>query len=143
MGAEHLLLLPPGSRLERIGEEAEAALCVDRPHDVRRGVDQEPIPLLGCGQLLVELGVGDGDRRLVGEQLQELRVVLVEGADPRRLYGDRPDQPIGADQRGGHHRMDALLPNPQIALVVRECTVGEVVAGPSHAPVRGGPAGDP
>ena len=66
----------------------------------------------------------------------------VERVRGRRLDRDRADQAIRAEERRGHHRMDVLRLDARVTLVVREGRVGQVVAGPAHATLGGGHAGD-
>ena len=61
------------------------------------------------GRLVHQPGVLDGDGRLIGEQLQQAQVVLVEGP-PGPIVGDRGSPrrslPMREDRRGqgGRHR---------------------------------------
>ena len=108
-----------------------------------RVVDEVPVAALRLLQLLVQARVRDRDRHLVGEELQEDPVLLVERVPRRGLDGDGADEPIRTDEWRRHHRADALVADAGITLVVREAVVGEVVAGEADRAVRRRPAGDP
>ncbi len=135
--ADDFLRRAPGQPLHGSADEAEGTVLVGRPDHVRAVVDQEPIALLGLLEVVIEAGVGQRHRRLVGEELQDLGVLRIERGVPNRLDRDRAQQPIRADERRGHHRLHALVADALIALVVRERRVGEVVVGPDDAPLLG------
>ena len=103
-----------------------------------------PVAALGLLDLGVEAGIGERDGGLVGQQLEQLRILLAEGvrapspatvmraraADPARCSGaDIIEWICCASMRA----------SPGI---VRERLVGEVVAGPAHAALGGGHARD-
>ena len=116
------------------GDLAQCPLRVGPPRD------------LGVGPLELEdqPRVGDGDRGLVGESQQERPVVGVEGVGPVAVDGDRADDDVAVDHRGGDDREDADLAHELVAFRgVSETIVREVIAGPFDALGPDGQAGDP
>ena len=87
MLAEQLPWSAPGHPLHRVREERQPGVRPDRPDDVRRVLDEEPVALLGFGQAGEQRRVRDRDGRLVGEALEEVELL---GAGSRADVPTRP-----------------------------------------------------
>ena len=104
-----------------------------------------PIASLGLAEQLVQVGVRERDRRLVGEALEEVQLV---GRDlARRAVRDRecPDDLAGRrpERRRGHAPQPQPLGGDDVVRLVRDPRVDEVVVGPDRADLLGGEAVDP
>ena len=94
--AEELVGAPAGEPLRRrIGDEGEPRVGIDRPDEVRRVLDEVAVARLGLAEQLVEVGVGEGDRGLVGEALEEVEVVGQDLPGLPVRDGERPDHLAG------------------------------------------------
>ena len=127
----------PDHALQAVGDDVEhagrlergqqAAVDLEQP-SLRVGLASQRRRLLA--QLLVEAGVRDRDRGLAGEHLEQLGIGVVECVTRLRVDGERADGALLADERGAHHRANAVLADVSVRrLGVDEGVVDEVVAG--------------
>ena len=134
---------------------------VDRPQehrrrvaqgcDGRRDLTQRALRLDLVGELAgrhlglgVEPRIDEDDRRLVGEEAEQLGRVGVERGGLLRVDADRPDGSLRADQRCGDDGAQPELACHRIGRgVVREGVVGQVVIGHRGATLADGTARDP
>ena len=108
------------------------------------GLSQLPALAL---QLSIELGIAQGDGRLVGEGLEQGAHIVTEAARAEATDHERPEQAVGADERDDGHGPPAgttqdreVLVAQPVALPVCPC-VREV--GDLHrAPLPAGPANE-
>ena len=109
---------------DRGGDLAERALGLHPVGELVRGD-------LGLG---VETGVGENDRRLAGEQAEQLAVIFLEGGRLLRVHADRSDRHAVGDQWSGDHGAD---PEPLRRGIggglVGERVVREIVVRPRDA----------
>ena len=82
--AEELLGRQPVRPLARVRDEREPRVRVDRPDEVRRVLDEVAVAGLGFAEELVQVRVRQGDRRLVGEALEEVELVGQRSRAARR-----------------------------------------------------------
>ena len=78
MAADQLLRLPAGEPLARVRDEGEPCLVVDRPDQVRRVFDQVAVARLGFAPQAVEALGGQRDRGLVGEDLEQVDLIVAD-----------------------------------------------------------------
>ena len=140
----------PDHALQAIGDELEHAGRLERREEALVDLEQAPLRVGLARQrgrllaeLLVEARVGDRDRRLAGEHLEQLGIGGVERVARLGVDGERADRAVLADERGAHDRPDAVLADVAVGrLGVREVLIGQVVAGADHSPLDDGAARD-
>ena len=114
------------------GSRVEQQLLVDLEQPLLRvGLAGQRRRLLA--QLLVQARVGDRDGGLAGEHLEQLGIGGIERVARLGVDGQRADRAVLADERGAHHRSDAVLADVAVGrLGVGELRIGQVVAGADH-----------
>ena len=71
----------------------------------------------GGVEVVEQSGVGDGDRRVVGERLQDLGAGLVERADVEPTDVDVADPFVLVEERDRHERTDLGVPGDLVVIV--------------------------
>ena len=120
---------PPGQPLDRVRQERDPAVRPDRPHEIRRILDEEPIALLGLGQAGEEPRVRDRDRGLIGEPLEQVEFLGLELARRRGRDRERADHLAArrAQRSGGHTPQTEPVRDVLIVRVVRDPGIVEIV----------------
>ena len=142
--ADDLLDRPAEERGARVGHEREDAVAVGTPDDVGRRLDQPAEARLLVGHPREQVRVGQRDRGLVGETLEQVEVVGLERPWLGGRDRERPDDvaPGRSQRRRGH--ADETHPAGHVLVVglVRDPRIGHVVRRPDGHAVLGRKAVD-
>ena len=108
-----------------------------------RDLGQAPLGIGPFAKLRIETRVADGDRRVVGEEAQQLGIVHVEGIPAPGLDRQHADRPGAARKRCRHDRGHPRAPDVCVEIGrVLELRIAEVVGGPDHATLGERSTGD-
>ena len=143
---EQLVGRPAGQPpARRVRDEREPGVRADRPDEVRRVLDEVAVAGLGLAEELVQVGVRQGDRGLVGQALEEVELVGQDLARRGVRHRERADHLAGRgpERRRGHGPELEPLGGHVVVRLVRDPRVVGVVVGPDRPDLLGCEAVDP
>ena len=142
VGAEEAARLVDDELEDLVGIADGGDACRDLAQRLLR-VDAARELLLGAGELVDEPGVGDGDRRLRRERLDDRDVVVVERVRCGRQDAERAERAMLAGERHRQDRPDAgLLGRLPRGWRLHDLGIGQVVACHDRPVLEEDPAGN-